>query len=61
MAAALSLDELALAHLQDVCWTSRGRQIDAVVIFAALLSVGTWGYPFLRAIGGQVVRRKPRP
>jgi hypothetical protein len=62
VAAALTLDEFALwLNFQDVYWTSQGRQsIDAVVIFAALLSVGTWGYPFLRAIGGQVVRRKPR-
>jgi hypothetical protein len=63
VAAALTLDEFALwLNFQDVYWTSQGRQsIDAVVIFAALLSVGTWGYPFLRAIGVQVVRRKPRP
>jgi hypothetical protein len=61
--AALTLDEFALwLNLQDVYWAKQGREsIDAVVIFAALLSVGIWGYPFLRAIGGLMVRPKPRP
>jgi hypothetical protein len=61
--AALTLDEFALwLNFQDVYWARQGREsIDAVVIFAALLSVGAWGYPFLRAIGGHVVHRKPRP
>jgi hypothetical protein len=31
------------------------------VIFAALLSVGIWGYPFLRAVGRLAVRRPPHP
>jgi hypothetical protein len=63
VAAALTLDEFALwLNLQDVYWERQGREsIDAVVIFAALLSVGVWGYPFLHAIGGLIARRKPRP
>jgi hypothetical protein len=30
-----------------------------VVIFAALLSVGIWGYPFLRAVARYFVGREP--
>jgi hypothetical protein len=50
--AALTLDEFALwLNLQDVYWTGPGREsIDAVVIFAGLLSVGIWGGPFLREV-----------
>jgi hypothetical protein len=50
--AALTLDEFALwLNLQDVYWTGPGRvSIDAVVIFASLLSVGIWGGPFLREL-----------
>jgi hypothetical protein len=61
--AALTLDEFALwLNLQDVYWTGPGREsVDAIVIFGALLSVGVWGYPFLRAVGHYVVRRKPSP
>ncbi len=63
--AALTLDEFALwLNLQDVYWDRQGRQsIDAVVIFAALLSVGIWGGPFLRAVGGELLRlgRRPQP
>jgi hypothetical protein len=33
--------------------------IDAVVIFASLLSVGIWGGPFLRELTEHLVRRKP--
>ena len=49
--AALTLDEFALwVNFEDVYWTRQGREsIDAVVIFAALLSVGIWGYPLLGA------------
>lgn len=59
--AALTLDEFALwLNLQDVYWDRQGREsIDAIVIFGALLSVGVWGYPFLRAVGHHVLRRKP--
>ena len=50
--AALTLDEFALwLNLQDVYWTGPGREsIDAVVIFAGLLSVGIWGGSFLREV-----------
>ncbi len=58
--AALALDEFALwLNLRDVYWEQQGRQsIDAVVIFAALLSVGIWGWPFLRGLA-DLVRHKP--
>jgi len=61
--AALTLDEFALwLNLADVYWEKLGREsIDAVVIFAALLSVGIWGFPFLRALGRLAVRRPPHP
>ncbi|MGH7764797.1 MAG: hypothetical protein ACREOM_10325 [Candidatus Dormibacteraceae bacterium] len=57
--AALTLDEFALwLNLQDVYWQGAGREsIDAVVIFAALLSVGIWGGPFLGGLAGHVWRR----
>ena len=50
--AALTLDEFALwLNLQDVYWERQGREsIDAVLIFAGLLSVGLWGWPFFRAL-----------
>jgi hypothetical protein len=60
--AALTLDEFALwLNLQDVYWTGRGREsIDAVVIFAGLLSLGIWGGPFLRELTLFMFgRRKP--
>jgi hypothetical protein len=61
--AALTLDEFALwLNFQDVYWAKQGREsIDAVVIFAALLSVGVWGYPVFRALGSYMVARKPKP
>ena len=59
--AALTLDEFALwINFQDVYWARQGREsIDAVVIFAALLSVGVWGYPLLRAFSERFLRRRP--
>jgi len=50
--AALTLDEFALwLNLQDVYWERQGREsIDAILIFAGLLSVGFWGWPFFRAL-----------
>ena len=50
--AALTLDEFALwLNLQDVYWEDKGRvSIDAVLIFAGLLSAGVWGWPFFRAL-----------
>jgi hypothetical protein len=58
--AALTLDEFALwLNLQDVYWAGAGREsIDAVVLFAALLSVGIWGGPFLAEVGRHVLRRR---
>jgi hypothetical protein len=60
--AALTLDEFALwLNLQDVYWTGTGREsVDAVVIFAAFLTAGVWGYPFLAALARELKRlRKP--
>jgi len=59
VAAALTLDEFALwLNLEDVYWTGPGRvSIDAVVIFASLLSAGIWGGPFLREVAEHLVRR----
>jgi hypothetical protein len=58
--AALTLDEFALwLNLQDVYWTGPGRvSIDAVVIFAAGLSIGIWGGPFLRELTEHLVGRR---
>lgn len=60
--AALTLDEFALwLNLQDVYWEQQGRvSIDAVVIFAGLLSVGLWGWPFFRALA-RLAGHKPPP
>jgi hypothetical protein len=60
VAAALTLDEFALwLNLEDVYWTGPGRvSIDAVVIFASLLSAGIWGGPFLRGVAEHLVRRR---
>ena len=60
--AALTLDEFALwLNLRDVYWAQQGREsIDAVIIFASLLSVGIWGGPFLRELAKLPVgRSKP--
>jgi hypothetical protein len=56
--AALTLDEFALwLNLRDVYWDREGRaSIDAVALFAGLISVGLWGKPFFRAAGRQVMR-----
>ena len=56
--AALTLDEFALwLHLEDVYWEREGRaSIDAVLLFGALVSVGLWGGPFLRAASRQLAR-----
>lgn len=57
--AALTLDEFALwLNLRDVYWDTTGREsIDAIVVFAALLSAGVWGGPFLAAVARHVWRR----
>jgi len=61
--AALTLDEFALwLNLQDVYWAGPGREsIDAVVIFAAGLSVGIWGGPFLRECTVHLLGRRQKP
>jgi hypothetical protein len=58
--AALTLDEFALwLNLQDVYWAGPGREsIDAVVIFAGILSVGIWGGPFLRELALLMLGRR---
>jgi hypothetical protein len=58
--AALTLDEFALwLNLQDVYWTGPGRvSVDAVVIFAAGLSLGIWGGPFIREVAEHLVKRR---
>jgi hypothetical protein len=58
--AALALDEFALwLNLSDVYWEQKGREsIDAVLIFAGLLSVGVWGWPFFRGLAGLFQRHK---
>jgi hypothetical protein len=51
MGAALTLDEFALWLNLDAAayWSKQGREsIDAVVLFGALLAVGTWGAPLFR-------------
>src|SRR6202008_917964 len=47
LGAALTLDEFALwLNLKDVYWAKEGRSsIDAIVLFGALLAIGTWGAP----------------
>jgi hypothetical protein len=49
--AALTLDEFALwLNLKDVYWSPEGRSsIDAVILFGALLAVGSWGFPLFRS------------
>jgi hypothetical protein len=51
--AALTLDEFALWLNLDAMayWSKQGREsIDAVVLFGALLAIGTWGAPLFRRI-----------
>jgi hypothetical protein len=59
--AALTLDEFALwLNLSDVYWDQKGREsIDAVLVFAGLLSAGVWGWPFFRGLAGLLRRHKP--
>jgi hypothetical protein len=48
--AALTLDEFALwLNLKDVYWSREGRaSIDAIILFGALLAVGSWGAPLFQ-------------
>jgi len=58
--AALTLDEFALWLNLDAAayWSRQGREsIDAIVLFGALLAIGTWGAP----LGALLFRRQARP
>jgi hypothetical protein len=51
--AALTLDEFALWLNLDAAayWSRQGREsIDAIVLFGALLAMGTWGAPLFRRL-----------
>jgi hypothetical protein len=51
--AALTLDEFALwLNLDPLAyWSHEGREsIDAVILFGALLAIGTWGAPLFQAL-----------
>ena len=71
MGAALTVEEFALwLNLDpDAYWLKQGGRvsIDAVVLFGALLAIGTWGAPFFQALqrlwtkGGNLRRRIARP
>lgn len=56
--AALTLDEFALwLNLRDVYWEQAGRaSVDAVLIFASLLSAGIWGGPFIRDVAKELIK-----
>jgi hypothetical protein len=52
--AALTLDEFSIwLDLEpNAYWSSAGRlNIDAIILFGALLAVGAWGAPFFRRLG----------
>jgi len=58
MGAALTLDEFALwLNLRDVYWEQAGRaSVDAVLIFASLMSAGIWGGPFIRDVAKELIK-----
>ena len=59
--AALTLDEFALWLNLDAAayWSRQGREsIDAVVLFGALLAMGTWGAPLFRWVDPSASKRK---
>ncbi len=59
--AALTLDEFALWLNLDAAayWSRQGREsIDAVVLFGALLAIGTWGAPLFRWADPSESKRK---
>ena len=52
--AALTLDEFSIwLDLEpDAYWSDAGRlNIDAIILFGALLAVGAWGAPFFGGLG----------
>jgi hypothetical protein len=60
--AALTLDEFALWLNLDpnAYWNHQGREsIDAIVLFGALLAIGTWGAPLFRRLAQ--LRTKTNP
>jgi len=59
--AALTLDEFALwLNLKDVYWTRQGRESVRVAFgFGAILSIGLWGGPFLKGLGGEFKKLLP--
>jgi hypothetical protein len=50
--AALTLDEFSLwLNLQNDYWSRQGREsIDVVILFGAILAVGTWGAPLFSGL-----------
>ena len=60
--AALTLDEFALwLNLRDVYWDREGREsVDAVMLFAGLLSAGIYGQPLLHALARNALGLRPR-
>jgi hypothetical protein len=59
--AALTLDEFSLwLNLDPMAyWSRQGREsIDAVVLFGALLAIGTWGAPLFQKFKAR--RNKPK-
>ena len=56
--AALTLDEFALwLRLEDVYWAREGREsVDVVILFGAVLGVGTWGGRFFHALAREAAR-----
>ena len=56
----LTLDEFAmwLRFSENAYFTEEGREsVDAVLVFAGLLSAGLWGAPFLKALGQKLLGR----
>jgi hypothetical protein len=61
--AALTLDEFSIwLNLQEgVYWTRRDRiSLDAVLLFGAALLIGVWGRDFLKAVGLELWRPRPK-
>jgi hypothetical protein len=58
---ALTLDEIALwLNMEDVYWTSPGREIiDAGIIVTSLASIGAWGAPFFAALAREARHGAP--
>jgi hypothetical protein len=63
LGAAVTLDEFALwLNLEDVYWDRQGREsVQALMLFGAVLSMGLWGGPFLRAAIREVAESSGSP